>query len=336
MATIHDIAKELNITASTVSRALQDHPRISESTKKSVQKMAAKLNYQPNHLAAALRNGRSNVVGIIVPTIDRSFFGSIIRGFEEIANKAKYQVMICQSHDNYVKELATVDALLNSRVDGIIASFSKETENFDHFIKAKNKGVPIVLFDRSYPALEVSHVVIDNHLGSYKAVDHLIQQGCKRIAHFTNVKRISIFKERFRGYKDALENNGIAFDPELVIEGDLQLEDGRVAMEKLLTLDVPPDGLFSASAYAAMGAYEVLQQRGIRVPQDVAIVGFDNESFTRFSEVSTVDQQSRQLGIAAAEIFLEQINMKDKKFVPKKIVLTPELIIRKSSLRNPL
>ena len=336
MPTIHDIAKELNITASTVSRALKDHPRISETTKKAVLKVAKKLNYQPNHLAAALRNGKSKIIGIIVPTIDRSFFGSIIRGFEEVANKAHYNVLICQSHDNYESEVATVEALLNSRVDGIIASFAKGTENFDHYSKAKTSGIPVVLFDRANADLDVSHVVIDNHLGGYKAVEHLIQQGCKRIAHITSNKKISIYKERLRGYREALENHGIPFEKELVVEGDLQFEDGRIAMEKLLSLNPIPDAVFSASAYGAVGAMEVLKERGISVPDQVCIVGFDNEAFTRFSEpaVSTVDQQSRQIGIAAAEIFLEQINLKNEKFVPKKIVLTPELIIRKSSLRK--
>jgi LacI family transcriptional regulator len=336
MPTIHDIAKELNITASTVSRALKDHPRISESTKKAVHKVAKKLNYQPNHLAAALRNGKSKIIGIIVPTIDRSFFGSIIRGFEEVANKSHYSVLICQSHDSYESEVATVEALLNSRVDGIIASFAKETENFDHYIKAKSKGIPVVLFDRANADLDVSHVVIDNHLGGYKAVEHLIQQGCKRIAHITSNKKISIYKERLRGYREALENHGIPFEKELVIEGDLQFEDGRSAMETLLSQNQIPDGIFSASAYGAVGALQVLKERGISVPDQVSIVGFDNESFTRFSEpaISTIDQQSRQIGIAAAEIFFEQINLKSEKFVPKKIVLTPELIIRKSSLRK--
>ncbi|HLT72969.1 MAG TPA: LacI family DNA-binding transcriptional regulator, partial [Cyclobacteriaceae bacterium] len=155
MPTIHDIAKELNITASTVSRALNDHPRISEATKKAVLKVAKRLNYQPNHIAAALRNGRSNIIGIIVPTVDRSFFGSVIRGIEDVAKKANYNVMICQSHDDYDSEVSTVEALLNARVDGIIVSFAKNTENFDHFRKIHDKGIPLVLFDRSFSGLDI-------------------------------------------------------------------------------------------------------------------------------------------------------------------------------------
>ena len=192
MATIHDIARELNITASTVSRALKDHPRISDATKKAVLKAAKKLNYQPNHIAAALRNGRSKVIGIIVPTMDRSFFGSIIRGIEEVANRANYNVMICQSHDAYQKEVATVEALLSARVDGIMVSFAKEDENFDHFKKVRDKGIPLVLFDRSFQGLDVSRVVLDDYQGGYQGVEHLIQQGYRRIAHFTSLRKISI------------------------------------------------------------------------------------------------------------------------------------------------
>ena len=336
MATIHDIAKELNITASTVSRALKDHPRISEATKKAVQKAAKKLNYQPNHIAAALRNGRSKIIGVIVPTTDRSFFGSIIRGIEEVANKANYNVMICQTYDNYQKEVTTVEALLNARVDGVIVSFAKETENFDHFKKVKDKGIPLVLFDRSFQGLDVSRVVLDDFLGAYQAVEHLIQQGCQRIAHFTNTRKISIYKERLRGYKEGLEANGLHYDSELVIEGNLQYEDGRKGMEQLLALEKRPDAVFSASAYSAVGALEVCKEKGIDVPQEMAIVGFANEPFTSFCDppITTVDQQSMLIGNAAAEIFLEQMSLGPEKFVPKRIVLTPELIIRKSSLRS--
>ncbi|HEY9007775.1 MAG TPA: LacI family DNA-binding transcriptional regulator [Ohtaekwangia sp.] len=335
-ATIHDIARKLNITASTVSRALNDHPRISAETKKAVQKAAQKLNYQPNNIAAALRNGRSNIIGIIVPTADRTFFSSVVRGIEEIANAAKYNVMICQTYDNYEKEVSTVEALLNARVDGIIVSHGKETQNFDHFLKVKERGIPIILFDRFNDELEVSNVVIDDFLGAYNATEHLIQQGCKRIAHFTNARKISIFKERLRGYREALLNNDLKFDESLVIDSNLQLEDGRSSMEQLLKLREIPDGIFSSSAYGILGAMQVLKEKGYRIPEDVALVGFSNEPFTSFTEpsLSTVDQHSMRMGNAAAEIFLEEVAARDKKFIPQKIVLKPELIIRQSSLRK--
>jgi LacI family transcriptional regulator len=336
MPTIHDIAKELNITASTVSRALNDNPRISEATKKAVLKVAKRLNYQPNHIAAALRNGRSNIIGIIVPTADRSFFGSVIRGIEEVAKNAHYNVMICQSHDDYESEVSTVEALLNARVDGIIVSFAKNTENFDHFRKVYDKGIPLVLFDRSFQGLDVSRVVIDDYLGAYQATEHLIRQGCRRIAHFTSLKKISIYKERLRGYREALEAYNIPYRNELVLESYLQYEDGRVGLDQLLQLKELPDAIFSASAYSAVAALSACKEKGIAVPEQIAIVGFANEDFTSFCDppMSTVDQQSMQIGNAAAEIFLEQISVGRQRFVPKRIVLTPELIVRRSSLKN--
>jgi len=334
--TIHDIARKLNVTASTVSRALNDNPRISEETKKAVRKAAQKLNYQPNHIAAALRNGRSNILGIIVPTVDRTFFASVVRGVEEIANQSRYNVMICQTYDDYDKEVATIDALLNAQVDGIIASHAKETDNFDHFLKVKEKGIPLIMFDRSNDELEVSHVVIDDFQGGYKATEHLIEQGCVRIAHFTNRRRISIYKERLRGYKEALADHGLSFDPALVIESDLQLEDGRSGMHQLLKLKQLPDAVFSASAYGAMGAMQVLKEKNIKVPQQIALVAFSNEPFTEFSDpaLTTVDQHSLRMGNAVAQIFLEEIGGGQKKFIPQKVVLKPELIIRGSSLKK--
>ena len=333
--TIHDIAKKLNVTASTVSRALKDHPRISQETKKAVLKVAQKLNYQPNHIAAALRMGRSNILGIIVPTADRTFFSSVIRGVEEIANKSHYNVMICQTYDNYEKEVATVEALLNARVDGIITSHAKETLNFEHFRKVKAKGIPLILFDRSNDEFEVSNVVIDDFLGGFKATEHLIQQGCKRIAHFTSTLKISIYKERLRGYREALLKHGLPYDDCLVVESNLQLEDGRNSMLQLLKLKTLPDAVFSSSAYGAMGTLQVLKEKKIRVPDQVALVAFSNEPFTSFTEpaLTTVDQHPVRMGNAAAEIFLEEIAAGNKKFIPQKIVLKPELIIRGSSLK---
>ncbi len=334
--TIHDIARKLNITASTVSRALNDNPRISEATKKLVQKTAEQLNYQPNHIAAALRNGRSNILGIIVPWADRSIFSSAIRGMEDIANTAGYNVMICQTYEDPEKEVATVEALLNARVDGIIVSHGKNTLNFNHFHKIKEKGIPLILFDRSNDELEVSHVVVDDFLGAYKATEHLIQQGCKRIAHFTNTRKISIYKERLRGYREALEHNGLTYDESLVVESDLQLDDGRNSMLQLLKLPKRPDAVFSASAYGMLGALQVLKEKGLKVPEDIALIGFMNEPFTSYTEpsLSTVDQHSMRMGNAAAQIFLDEISNKTKKFIPQKIVLKPELIIRQSSLRK--
>lgn len=335
--TVYDIARELNLTASTISRALNDHPSISDRTKKSVVRMSKKLGYQPHRIAAALRNGRSNIIGVIVPVADRNFFASIVRGIEEKANDANYQVIICQTYEDPVKEAAAIEALLNTRVDGIIASLSKRTEEFDHYSKVKSKGIPLILFDRTHEDLGVSHVVIDDYAASYGAVKHLIEQGCRRIAHFTNVEKINIYKERLRGYRTALQDFGLSFDERLIVESDMQLEDGRKSMQQLLSGSVIPDAVFSSSDLGAVGALQILKEKNISVPAQVAVIGFSNEPFTMFCDppLTSIDQHCKQMGHTASEMFLEEIRRESSvKFVPKKVVLMPELVVRASSLRK--
>ena len=337
-ATILDIAQELNTTASTVSRALQDHPRISDSTKKAVIKVAKKLNYQPNQIAAALRSGRSKILGIIVPNVDRSYFSSVVYGIEQIAYKEGFNVMICQSHDEYDKEVATVEALLNAKVDGIIASHAKETVNFSHFEKVLKHNVPLIFFDRTNDDLGISHVLLDDFLAAFKATEHLIQQGCTKIAHFTSYRNISIFKERSRGYLEAHLANNILFDESLIFSSDLQLQDGQMIMQKIIDDKIAIDGILSASAFGAMGALQVCKENGLKVPDDIAIAGFSNEIFTEFTEppITSVEQHSLVMGQAAANMFFDQLNdlKLHKPFSPKKVVLTPTLIVRKSSVAD--
>src|SRR5260221_1155113 len=336
-ARIVDIARKLGLATSTISRALNNHPRISKKTKQAVKLEAKAFNYQPHRLAAALRNEKSNVIGVIIPTIDRNFFGSIVRAIEDELRKEGYQIMICQTYEDPSLEAAAIEVLMNLRVDGIIATLSKRTTNFDHFRKVKHKGIPVVLFDRANDELDFSHVIIDDFMGAFRAVDHLIRQGCKRIAHFTNVQKINIYKERLRGYRGALEKNGIPFLPELVVESDMQLADGRLSMQTLINGNILPDAVFSSSDLAAMGALQILKENNIPVPEEVAIVGFGNEPFTSFSDppISSVDQHCKRMGNTASEIFLEEIKRNSiEKFIPLKVVFTPELVIRRSSLRN--
>lgn len=333
--TIHDIAKKLNVTASTVSRALNDSPRISDATKKIVHKAALELNYQPNNIAAALRNGKSEIIGVIVPTVDRNFFASIIKGIEQIANDLNFKVIICQSSDSYEKEVKTVEALLSARVDGILASIGKNSEDLSHFKKVTQRGIPLVLFDNVSDELDVNQVMIDDYQGAYMVVEHLIKQGCKRIAYLTKPKKISIYKNRLRGYMDALADYKLDFDKDLVIESNLQLEDGRASMQQLLELTERPDGVFAASDYGAMGAMQLLKENNIKIPEQIALAGFSNEPFTPFTDpsITSVDQLSFSMGKIAAKIFFDQIKAKSIS-VPRKTVLMPELIIRQSSQKS--
>lgn len=332
--TIIDIAEELNITASTVSRALKDHPKISETTKKQVLKAAKRLNYHPNNIAAALRNGKSNLLGVMVPVTDENFFASAIRGIEEVANQSGFRVLITQSNDSTEKEKANIKAMFEAQVDGIIASIAMETNTFEHYQKIIDRGIPLILFDRFSDALDTNIVSLDDYQGAYKAVEHLIKQGCKKIAHFAGYQHVSIYKERYRGYRDALRNYDIPFDDSLFFECDMKLKSGRKLAEKLLSMTNLPDAIFSSSDYTAMGAMQVLKDSGIMIPEQIAIIGFSNENFSSFVEpgLSTVDQHSTKMGKLSARLFLEQMEQNvEFESLTKKIVITPKLIIRASS-----
>lgn len=333
---LRDIANELGIDASTVSRAMQDHPRISDVTKEAVARKAEELNYQYNNIAAALRKGTSNLLGILVPTADRNFFSSIIRGVEEMANDIGYNVIICQSYDSYEKEKKNINALMEAQVDGILASIAMETSEYSHYKKVLSKNIPLIFYDRINPSLNTSSVVINDYLGAYQVTEHLINQNCSRIAHFAGEQHINIYKERLRGYKDALIANGLPVEDELIINSKLKIDSGSVDIKKLLTLPNPPDAIFSASDYAAIGAMQVLKEKNIKVPKEIAVAGFSNESFTSLvsPSLTTVDQQTNKMGRMAAELFYQQVKSKEKNNEPQKRILEPKLIVRESSLRK--
>ncbi|MEM9932370.1 MAG: LacI family DNA-binding transcriptional regulator [Bacteroidota bacterium] len=333
--TIHDIAKQLEVTASTVSRALNDHPRISKATKQLVKETARKLNYQHNHLAAALRSGKSSVIGVMVPTADRYFFSSIVRGIEDVASQRGYSVMICQNYDTEEKEKKNLEVLLRSQVDGIMASIGKTTADFSHFKQVLEKSIPLVLFDRTTPKLDVHTVTINDYQGAYSATEHLIQQGCRKIVHFAGPQNLNIYQERKRGYIQALQDAGIPVKESLIIYNLLQFEDGVRDAKYMLQLPEKIDGLFSASDYAAMGAMQVLKYEGVRIPTDIAVVGFMNEPYTSFvtPSLSTVDQRTQEMGKRTAEIFFTQVEKDSGNQDLSNVVLEPTLIIRESSRR---
>ncbi len=334
--TIHDIANEIGVTASTVSRALNNHPRISATTKKMVLQAAKAINYKPNRIAAALRQGKSKLLGIIVPTINRNFFSSIVRGIEEHANALDYKVMISQSYDDYKKEVETIDALLDARVDGIMVSLGKNTHEFGHFDSVIQKGIPLVFFDRTADELLASQVTINDYESAYQATEHLIEQGYRQIVHFTSHIKIGIYLERLRGYKQALSDNGIKFDQNLIVESNMQLEGGQKSASHLLKNKIVFDAIFSASDYAIVGALQELKKNHVRVPEDVGLVGFSNEPFTAFTEppLSTVDQKAIEMGKVAAELFFELINEEYNHKIQTKKILDGNLMIRASSMRK--
>ena len=300
--------------------------------------MAKKLNYHPNSLASALRSGQSFLLGVIVPDIDFGFFSSVVRGIEEISREAGYHVIISQSHDNFGNEQANVEAFLRTQVDGVLASIGNSTVDFDHFQRLLENDVPLVLFDRSSDKLPVSAVVVDDFGGAYAAVEHLIDQGCERIVHFAGHKRIGLYHTRGMAYEKAMADHGLEVMPEYIFESNLTLDDGQRLVRTLLDKEIPFDGIFASADHAALGAMHALQENGIKVPEQVAVVGFSNEPFSGFMRpsLSSVDQQSLKMGRLAAETLLQQIRDKGKGEGPSRKVLRPKLLIRDSSLRGPL
>lgn len=338
--TIKDIARELGISPSTVSRALKDHPDISVETKKAVNELAEKLNYQPNIVALSLRQKKTNTIGVIIPEIVHFFFSTVISGIEDVAYNAGYNVILAQSNESYQREVTDMKALFNSRVDGMLISLSRETTNFDHIESIISKGVPIVFFDRMYNNPNTSKVIVDDYEGAKEAVLHLIDQGCRRIAHLQSAPNLIISEDRLRGYRDALAERKIEFKENLIFDCVAgTLEEGKKVTKKILAMSTPPDAIFANNDPLAMGAMMAIKEKGLKIPQDVAVVGFSNWFFGELMEPSltSVDQPGFEMGQEAARLLIRQIELKEKEqedYKPETKVLKTRLIIRNSSLRK--
>ena len=335
--TISDIAKELNITPATVSRALSNHPAISLKTKEAVQKTATRLNYKKNTIAASLQSGKTHVIGVIVPSADITFFGSVVHGIESIANLNGYNILIYQSNENMEHEAKGIETFLSARVDGILASISKNTIDFTHFLEAKARNIPLVLFDRTNDELGIPSVVIDDFKGAFLATEHLIKQGFKRIAHITASQHISIWNTRLKGYKKALATYNMPFDPTLIYVGDITIEAGKAAVKHFFDSANPPDAIFAVEDFTALGAIKELKDRNIKIPEEVGVIGFANELFAEHitPALSTIDQQTILMGKESIKLLLELISTQEKAKSPiRKIVLDPIPIFRESSEKH--
>ncbi|HCC71910.1 MAG TPA: LacI family transcriptional regulator [Bacteroidales bacterium] len=331
--TIKDIARELQISPSTVSRALKDHPDISPETKKLVNNLADKWNYRPNPIALSLKGGASKTLGVVVPEIIHYFFSSVISGIEDHANENGYNIMICQSNEEYEKEVNSIQTLVNSRVDGILISISKLTRNTEHFHELKKKNIPLVFFDRISGEVESDMVIIDDSEGAYMATKHLILEGRKKIVHLSGPPNLIISKDRIEGYIRALNEFQYGVTEENIVKCD-QVQEAEWIVPSIMKRTPPPDAFFCVNDFTAAQTLNIVKKLGFHVPDDVAIVGFTNGQLSRLTDpgLSTIDQHGYDMGIEAARLMLDRI--RDRKRPYQKRVIKTELVIRGSSVKD--
>ena len=331
--TIKDIAEKLNISPSTVSRALKDHPDINPKTRKTVKEIAKQYNYIPNRIAQSLLQNKSYIIGVIIPEIVHHFFSSVISGIENVAHEKGFNVMLCQSKESYEMELKNVETLLSSHIDGMLISITKETKDFTHLENLQEMGIPIAFFDRIAEEIDCDRIIVDDFGGGYKATEHLIKQGCKQIAHLYSPLDLLIGRNRYNGYIKAMENNNIPIYDEYLIFCDTY-EKAIVETKKLIELPNRPDGIFCGNDETAIGAMKTIKNNGLKIPDDIAVIGFTNSYISTISdpELSTVDQQGYELGQKAAGTIIKRIV--EQETIPKNPttqILDTELIIRESS-----
>jgi LacI family transcriptional regulator len=336
--TIIDIAKHLGVAPSTVSRALNNKAEINPATRQAILKVAYELDYKPNLLAQSLNRGETHTIGVIIPNIERPFFAGVLAGIQHMASNAGYRVIICQSNETHQTEILNVQALMASRVDGLLISHSKETSSFEHIKLHLNKGVPIVHFDRVCNELDTPKVIQEDFKGSFDLVEHLIEQGCKRIAIMAGPERLLISRTRFEGYVAALKKHGTAFDKELVYHSNFIKEESSIALNRWLNLPNPPDGIFTVHYANAIEMMVEVKKRKIKIPEEIAFVGFGDELIAELFDPSlTVFHLfPYQVGETAASLLIDNIIHKENFTHQYSKTVKGELIIRDSSLRKQL
>lgn len=330
-STITDIAKKLSISPSTVSRALSDHPDISNETKLHVRKLAKEIGYTPNTIARSLKSSRTTIIGVIVPEIKHDFFSSAISGIEEVAYQAGYTIIVCQSNESYEREVVNASVLMHQRVAGVIVSIAQTTKTGDHFQDMINRKIPLVFFDRVCDDVVASKVVIDDYKSSFDAVTFLIRKGYKKIAHFAGPKELGICLKRWNGYTDALKKAELPIAPEFVLYGGLHEQDGYESMDKLLKSGKIPDAIFAVNDPVAIGAFQRIKEAGLKIPGDIAIMGFSDNKIASLvdPQLTTVSQPSFEMGRKAAHILIDLIEGRECE--TKTLVLDAELVVRGST-----
>ena len=328
--TIIDIARFLGISKSTVSRALKNHPDISDETKEAVRSVAKELNYIKNTTASSLRYKKSNLIGLIMPQISYFFFPSVINGIEELVHRNGYNLLILQSNESYEREVENIDILISNNVEGILASVSRATKDISHFVHLTEMKMPLVLFDRIVKEINADIVLVDDIEGSYKAVKHLLEVGKKRIAICIGNLNLLISRNRLKGYKEALQEKGIPVDDSIIISSETP-EEAELEMLKRLEGNNPPDGIFAISDLTMSGVMKAIYKSEKKIPEEIGVVGFCEKQYRTMyhPELTAIDPMGFEIGKKAAELLFEQINQNSNELPPiepRTVYLSSQLI----------
>jgi LacI family transcriptional regulator len=329
--TIYDIARELDLSASTISRALKGNTVIKKVTRDRVIACSEKLGYRSNSFASNLRRKRTNTIGVIIPRLDSNFMSSCIAGMEEVATGKGYNMIISQSHESVKKESENAKTMFNNRVDGVIVSLTIEQSQLEYFNRFRDKNVPIVFFDRIPNNTSSDCVLIDNFKAAYQATKHLIDQGCKRLVHLTIQSLSNVYIDRKIGFENAVNDCGCS--GEIIYLETLNLESGHDIVDKLLKINPLPDGIFVSNDMAAVGCMLELKSKGIRIPDDISIIGFNNDpiSFIVSPQLTTVSYPGREAGILAATSLIDFLDGDRANSTPQRLLLETNLIVREST-----
>jgi DNA-binding LacI/PurR family transcriptional regulator len=331
--TIKDIAKRLKLHHSTVSKALHDHPSVSRATKELVLSMADELDFNPESIVRSSKKRKSNTIGVMIPDVRNPYFAQVLFGIEEEAYKSGYYIIVVQSHENHAREVLNVEAMITNQVCGVLVCISEQTEKGDHFEAFIRRNIPLVFFDRACQDLEQSKIVNNDYEGAFNVTEHLINLGYRRIAHIAGPQNLQISKNRLNGYLAALQEYEIPFDNSLVVYGSLNEEDGSKGCEQLCQADIRPDAIFAVNDPVAIGVYLHTMSIGLKIPNDIAVVGFGNIPVSALMEppLTTIKQPSYDLGRLAAKVIIKQIeNPKEMSTIRTEVIQT-ELIIRRSA-----
>ncbi|WP_452225093.1 LacI family DNA-binding transcriptional regulator [Lacinutrix chionoecetis] len=340
--TLKQIAKELDVSISTVSKSLRNSKEISEDTRSKVQAFAKLYNYKPNNIALSLQNRKTKTIGVIIPEIVHHFFSKVIRGIELVANKRGYNVIVGLSNESFSKEVINMEMLANGSIDGFILSISKETlqqQDYHHFIETINQGMPIVMFDRVVNEVNCDKVIVDDLNGSKNAVNKLIEKGCKSIAIITTKDYVSVGKLRTQGYLNALEEHQIKAKGSLILKvddtlvSDENLDVLEKDIEQLFKSNKFIDGVFAVNELYAITAMKVARKLNLKIPEDVQIIGFTDGVLSKHAtpSLTTVSQHAQQMGEKSAELLIDNLEIEEEEENYKTVVIETELIERSST-----